>query len=58
MGNDGDYRHGQKRNSGKMPKELYISHLTCQRCEEERGSEKILLVRRWVESPRLKAKTG
>lgn len=41
---------------GRMPKELYICHLTCLRCEEERGGDKILLVRRWVESPTLKAK--
>ena len=42
--------------SGRMPKELYISHLTCLRCEEQRGGEKILLLRRWVDSPKLKAK--
>ncbi len=40
--------------SGRMPKELYLCHLTCPRCESERGGEKILLLRRWVESPTLK----
>lgn len=39
---------------GKMPKELYICHLTCLRCADERGGDKILLLRRWVESPTLK----
>ena len=41
---------------GKMPKELYISHLTCLRCDEARGGEKILLMRRWMDSPKLKAR--
>ncbi len=40
--------------AGCMPKELYLCHLTCPRCEGERGGEKILLLRRWVESPALK----
>lgn len=40
--------------NGKMPRELYISHLTCLRCGEERGGDKILLLRRWVDSPKLK----
>ncbi len=38
---------------GRRPKELYLSYLTCPICEEEKG-EKILLLRRWVESPGLK----
>lgn len=42
---------------GRAPKELYICHLTCPACAEERG-EKILLLRRWVESAMLKRKLG
>lgn len=42
--------------SGKMPKELYLCHLTCPRCETQRGGEKILLLRRWTQSTRLKGK--
>lgn len=38
---------------GRMPKELYLSYLTCPQCAEEKGGEKILLLRRWVESARL-----
>ncbi len=40
--------------SGRMPKELYLCHLSCPRCETTRGGEQILLLRRWVESPTLK----
>jgi len=36
--------------SGKLPKELYLSHLTCPLCREARGGNKILLLRRWAES--------
>lgn len=39
--------------SGKMPKELYLSYLTCPLCAEQRGGEKMLIVRRWVGSKRL-----
>lgn len=38
---------------GRMPKELYIAHLTCPVCAERKGGDKILLLRRWVESRRL-----
>jgi hypothetical protein len=41
---------------GRMPKELYLSYLTCPRCSEQRGGEKILLLRRWKDNPRLAAK--
>lgn len=44
--------------SGKLPKELYMSHLTCPLCQEERGGNMILLLRRWVESPLLKKRAG
>lgn len=39
--------------SGKMPKQLYLGYLTCPVCEEERGGAKIMVVRRWEESPTL-----
>jgi len=38
---------------GKMPKELFLSYLTCPRCRDERGGIKILLLRHWVESKKL-----
>lgn len=37
--------------SGRMPKELHLCYLTCPRCSEERGGEKLLLLRHWQESP-------
>ena len=40
--------------SGKLPKELYMCYLTCPLCQEERGGNKILLLRRWTESTLLK----
>lgn len=39
---------------GKMPKDLYLSHLTCPRCRDKRGGDLILVLRRWQESPTLK----
>lgn len=44
--------------SGRMPREIYLSYLTCPRCNEERGGEKILLLRRWQQNKRLRQKTG
>lgn len=41
---------------GRMPKELYLAHLTCPRCAEQRGGEKILVLRRWKENSRLAAR--
>ncbi len=41
--------------SGKIPKELYLAHLTCPVCEERKNGDKILLFRRWVASKRLSA---
>jgi hypothetical protein len=38
---------------GRMPKELYLCYLTCQLCNEQKGGDKILLLRRWKESPTL-----
>ncbi len=42
--------------SGKRPKELYLSHLNCPRCQKKEGGDKIMLLRRWVEAPGLKRK--
>ncbi|MEO5573444.1 MAG: hypothetical protein ABIR48_03020 [Gammaproteobacteria bacterium] len=39
---------------GRRPRELYLCYLTCPLCNEQRGGDKILLLRRWVESPALK----
>jgi hypothetical protein len=36
--------------AGRMPRELLLAHLTCTRCAESRGGEKILLLRHWRES--------
>jgi len=44
--------------SGKMPKELYLCHLTCPHCRDAHGGDKILLLRRWVESRLLAKKAG
>lgn len=38
---------------GKLPKEMYLCHLTCPLCAEQRGGDKILLLRRWQPSPTL-----
>ena len=38
---------------GRIPKELYLCYLTCDICQERKGGHKILLLRRWQESPRL-----
>ncbi len=39
---------------GRIPKELYLCHLTCPRCSEDRGGDKILVLRHWRESPTLR----
>ncbi len=44
--------------SGRMPKEVYMAYLTCPRCAEERGGERIMVLRRWEENPRLKRQQG
>jgi hypothetical protein len=44
--------------NGRMPKEIYLSYLTCPRCSEQRGGERILLLRRWQTSQRLARKTA
>ncbi|MDX8398212.1 MAG: hydrolase [Mariprofundaceae bacterium] len=41
---------------GRMPKELYLSYLTCPICEEERGGKRVMLIRRWIKSKKLEAR--
>lgn len=38
---------------GRMPKELYLSYLTCPVCRDAKGGDKILLIRRWQHSATL-----
>ncbi len=38
---------------GKMPKELFLSYLTCPRCRDQRGGIKIMLLRHWIKSKKL-----
>ncbi len=38
---------------GRMPKNLFLSYLTCPRCQQERGGTQIMLLRHWVKSPKL-----
>jgi len=40
---------------GRRPKELYLAHLTCPVCEQRKGGDKILVLRRWVASRRMAA---
>lgn len=44
--------------AGRRPKELYLCYLTCPRCAKAKGGDKILLLRRWVESPALQRRRG
>jgi len=39
---------------GLMPKELYMSYLTCPLCEEKQGGKRLFLARRWIKNPKLK----
>ena len=61
-GDVGTIRNSVKQNqmelldNGKLPKELYLCYLTCPLCQEQRGGNKILLLRRWTESSLLKRK--
>jgi len=41
---------------GSMPRDLFLSYLTCPRCQEERGGTQIMLLRHWVKSPKLAAR--
>lgn len=39
--------------AGRMPREVLIAHLTCARCADAHGGDRILLLRHWQESRRL-----
>jgi len=41
---------------GCMPKQWYLGYLTCPVCAEQKGGHKILVLRRFVENSRLKAR--
>lgn len=41
---------------GRMPNQLWLAHLTCPKCQTDRGFEKILIARRWEPSTRLSNK--
>lgn len=41
---------------GRLPKELFLCHLTCPTCARDKGGERILLLRRWEASARLQAR--
>lgn len=62
QGGIGTIRHSVRQqqmqllDNGRMPKEIYLSYLTCPRCSEQRGGERILLLRRWQSSRRLARK--
>lgn len=40
--------------SGCMPKEIYLAYLTCPVCAEERGGSRMMVLRRWIPSKKLK----
>ncbi len=40
----------------RMPKEVYMAYLTCPRCADDRGGERIMVLRRWEENVRLKGR--
>jgi hypothetical protein len=42
--------------AARMPKEIYLAYLTCPLCMEARGGHKIMVLRRWVPSEKLKAR--
>jgi len=44
--------------SGRVPRELYLCHLTCPHCSDSRGGDKILLLRRWQISATLTKRRG
>lgn len=46
-------QQAQLLDNGEIPKEMYMSYLTCPRCCDKRGGERILLLRRWKASGRL-----
>jgi len=47
-------QHIKMSDMGRSARELYLAHLTCPVCEDRKGGEKILVIRRWIDNPRLK----
>lgn len=43
-------------NAGCMPHEIYLAYLTCPLCSGERGGNKMMVLRRWKPSKKLKAR--
>jgi len=41
---------------GLLPKELFLSYLTCPVCEEERGGKRLMILRHWVKNAKLEKK--
>ncbi|MDX8408629.1 MAG: hydrolase [Mariprofundales bacterium] len=37
----------------RMPAALYLAYLTCPACKEERGGNRIMILRHWTKSPKL-----
>jgi len=46
-------QHIKMSDMGRSMKEMYLAHLTCPVCEERKGGDKILVIRRWIENPGL-----
>jgi len=42
--------------SGNMPKEIYLSYLTCPTCAPDRGGSMMMVLRRWIPSKKLREK--
>ncbi len=40
--------------AGRMPRELFLAYLTCPVCKDERGGNKVMILRHWEESEKLK----
>ncbi len=43
--------------TGRMPKQLLMAHLTCEHCQAQRGGDKTLVLRRFESSARLGHRT-
>ncbi|MDQ6991093.1 MAG: hypothetical protein Q9M11_05115 [Mariprofundaceae bacterium] len=41
---------------GLLPKELFLSYLTCPECEDKRGGKRLMILRHWVSSKKLEKK--
>lgn len=49
-------QHIKMSDMGRSAKEMYLAHLTCPVCEERKGGDKIIVLRRWVANPALQAR--